>query len=125
MDFLGLRTMTIRDKDKFMARLWDWAILDGCFPGSRIRPTDVDGLVERNGHFLFIEAKGLGVDITTGQEILFRRLSELPKVSVLILWGETDKPQMMQLLHNGKAQDKKLCTLEDVRSLVLKWYRKT
>ncbi len=40
--------MTIRSKEVFLQGLWDWAVLDGCFGNTRIRPTDVDGLIERH-----------------------------------------------------------------------------
>ena len=66
--------MTIKNLEAFVENLWDWGFLDECFPGTRIRVTDIDGLVERNGHFLLIEAKSPGKDIPTGQRILFDRL---------------------------------------------------
>ena len=49
--------MTINDPVKFCAGLWDWGILNGCFGDTLIKPTDIDGFVERNGKFLFFETK--------------------------------------------------------------------
>jgi hypothetical protein len=41
--------MTINKLDAYVAGLWDWVCLDGCFGDTKIRPTDIDGLVERRG----------------------------------------------------------------------------
>lgn len=60
---------------------WDYLI--DCFPRG-IRPTDIDGMVEMNGSFLFLEQKGEGVPLQTGQLLAFKRLAELPKVTVVI-----------------------------------------
>ena len=88
--------MSIKDKAKYVANLWDWGFLDGCFGHTKIRVTDLDGLVERNGHFLFIEAKSSGVGVPRGQQILFDRLIESPQNSVLVIWGCPNKPEMAQ-----------------------------
>lgn len=60
---------------------WDYLI--ECFPRG-IRPTDIDGMVEMNGSFLFLEQKGAGVPIQAGQLLAFKRLAELPNVTVVI-----------------------------------------
>ena len=66
--------MTIQSEERFMASLWDWGILKGCFGDSKIEPTDMDGLVERKGHFLVLEAKQPGVKIKQGQWWTFNAL---------------------------------------------------
>lgn len=40
--------MTIHGSDRFLAGAWDWTVLDGCFGNTQIRPTDVDGMIERD-----------------------------------------------------------------------------
>ena len=89
--------MSIKNKDQYVANLWDWGFLDGCFGNTKIRVTDLDGLVERNGHFLFIEAKSSGVGVPRGQQILFDRLIESGRNTVLVVWGEPNRPEMARL----------------------------
>jgi hypothetical protein len=87
----------IRSAESYQQSWWDWIPYNECFAPTRIRITDVDGLVERNGHFLLVETKGNGVPIPTGQQILFNHLIEDKRWHVLIVWGETDSPTQFQL----------------------------
>jgi len=52
----------------------DWGFLDNSFSG-KIRVGDIDGVVEANGHGLFLEWKSAGASIPLGQEIMFKNLS--------------------------------------------------
>ena len=61
----------IRNLDYFKASIWDWTWLNGAFGGTQIRVSDIDGMVERRGHFLMIEGKKGGV-VSGGQEIMFQ-----------------------------------------------------
>ena len=58
-------------------------------PG-RVAPTDIDGVLERNGHFLFMEYKGTGLSLPMGQRIMLKNLKRLDpdKVTVWVVWGE-------------------------------------
>lgn len=115
--------MTIRNLDKYIEGLWDWAILDGCFGQTKIKPTDIDGCVERNGYTLFIEAKRPGVPIPKGQEIMFKNWVKTGAISVMVVWGETSKPQHMQVFSPFAIEDKKPITLDDFRDRVAAWYQ--
>lgn len=53
-----------------------WDDILECFAG-RVYPTDIDGMVERGGRFLFLEEKGAGVPLPTGQRLALQRLAEL------------------------------------------------
>jgi len=110
--------MTLYNKDAFMRNLWDWGILDGCFGDSHIRPTDVDGLVERNGKFLLLEAKSSGKEIPQGQQIMFNNLVKTGIFTVIIIWGQPDKPEKIQIW--GVPPEN--ATLEKFRSEVSDWY---
>lgn len=61
--------------------LWDEWI--ECFPRG-IRPADIDGMVEINGRFLFMEEKGLGATLTSGQGYALRRLARQPNTTVVV-----------------------------------------
>lgn len=52
--------------------------VDGAWPFPRgISPSDIDGFVECRGSVLFIETKGAGVSIPTGQDIALKSLRRL------------------------------------------------
>jgi hypothetical protein len=65
----------------YIQSLPSWDFLDGVFPRGII-PTDIDGMVEVNGHLLFLEEKRAGAGPKTGQLSAFRALSRLPGVKV-------------------------------------------
>lgn len=67
----------------FVDGLTDWTDIIECFP-RRIRPSDIDGVVELNDCFLFLEEKGIGVDLPLGQRIMLQRLSNRERISVLV-----------------------------------------
>jgi hypothetical protein len=72
------------DRGCYHNSLPDWSWMRGLFPRN-IRPTDVDGMVEVNGYFLFIEQKGAHAHFTEGQRLAFRRLAYSPAITVLII----------------------------------------
>lgn len=115
--------MTINDPVKYCAGLWDWSILDGCFGDTKIKPTDVDGFVERNGKFLWLETKSPGVEIPTGQQITFDALMKTGIFTVFVIWGDTNSPKEIQVMtYLGKCL-KKACDLNGLRDLVSRWYK--
>jgi len=114
----------IRDVDKFLDKLWPWDWVNDCF-GGKIRPTDIDGTVERNGFFLYLEGKSIGQELPTGQEIYFKNLTyKLGHGTVaLILWARiVGDPIMFQMIYEGKVSPIKNCTKEAIRIFCRKWY---
>ena len=66
-----------------------------------VYPSDIDGVLERNGQFLILEWKHHTVTkIPLGQDLMYRRLSQLPDFKVLYLFGcyDTWKISRMELL---------------------------
>jgi hypothetical protein len=53
-------------------------------------PSNVDGICERNGHFLVMEWKRPNEKISKGQELLLKALAQTPKFMVFIMVGDTD-----------------------------------
>lgn len=108
----------IRNREKFMESLWNWDLFKGCFPRG-ILPSDIDGHVEINCRWLFIEAKGRGVPIPRGQEIDFQRLATYnPRITVLVLWGDPGAPEeflLMPHMQRGK------CDADRVRAFAAAW----
>lgn len=104
--------------------MWNWAILHGCFGSTRISPTDVDGLVERNGHYLLLECKGAKVTgLDTAQHIVFRGLARDHGVTVFVLYGDRNLPTRMTVFHPGGDVERIDKTdLDGVRCRVKAWF---
>jgi hypothetical protein len=103
--------------------MWDFAIFDGCFT-PKIKPTDVDGLVERNGRFLLIETKGKDVqDLTRGQAITYQALAELGVFTILVMFGDRNCPQRAMIIReNGDFEHYLKTDLEEMREVVADWF---
>lgn len=99
----------VRDADKLLDNIWDWREYANCFPRN-IYPTDIDGMIEINNHFLFVETKLPHAPMPTGQRIALERLSQLPRVVVLIVYGKRNRPEQMQMIYNGKYGKLQPCT---------------
>lgn len=87
--------MTIRNMNSFISSLWDWSILDGCFGNTKIGVSDIDGVVERNGHTLFLETKRPNVPIPLGQHVMFDTWRKTGFATVIVIFGQADNPQHM------------------------------
>lgn len=114
--------MTIQDPYAFVRNLWDWACLDGCFGDTPIKPTDIDGVIERNGFFLFLETKEPGVPVKKGQRIFYTALAQKPGVSVFIVWGHPGKPEALQIFANNGISRPYTCDLDKLRLFVARWF---
>ena len=105
----------------------DFSLFNGCFGNSQVMPTDVDGIVERRGNFLFIEFKTDGKSVSTGQLITLKKLGRLKMFVVVVIWHEPCKihdpkiPTAMQILPSGK---KTSADTASVRDFVKKWWSK-
>lgn len=114
--------MTIRDMDGYIASLWDWGILNGCFGTAPIAATDVDGLIERRGLFLVIETKRPLAHIPQGQAILQKNLVKLEKFTVLNVWGYQNEPVQMQIITKDQVGQPLPCNIVAFRRVVTAWY---
>ena len=112
----------IRDPDAFWDGVWDWEMLDGCFGDSRIRPTDIDGFVERYGHFLVLEAKSPGVDIPEGQWRTFQALRDTGLFTILVIWGPKNEPRQLKLFTKEREYTYQQADTETLRNIVAWWY---
>lgn len=115
--------MTINNPDAFCAGLWDWSILDGCFGETKIKPTDVDGFVERHGKFLWLETKAPGASIPHGQMLTFLALQKLQVFTIMVIWGEKNAPVEIQLMTRHEIRDKEKCDVTKLQKLVSNWYK--
>ena len=115
--------MTINNPVAFCAGLWDWSILDGCFGDTKIKPTDLEGFVERSGNFLVLETKAPGTQLKAGQMITFRRLINTGFFTVIIVWGETNEPEEIMTLTKPNGENKHPnASIEMLRRFVGDWF---
>ena len=114
--------MTIRNAHSYLEGVWDWGILKGCFGETKIEPTDIDGFVERNGRFLVLETKHKDVPIMQGQFITFNKLVSTGYFTIIILWGNQNQPEQMQVLYPFHQTKIKEANIEDFRRTVKWWY---
>lgn len=115
--------MTINNIQAFIGGLWDWAILDGCFGNTRIKPADSDGIVERNGLLLILEAKGPNVELPTGQRIMFANLAKRGTATTIVVWGDPGQPTHYMVFHKRQKPKRKPCNLAILRRAVSNWYK--
>ena len=80
---------------------WDWRPVYGSF-SDRVRPMDIDFLVERNGKFLLFETKAPGVPIEAGQRRALEAISRIPQFTVAAIWGEPDEAAAISHLSRGQ-----------------------
>lgn len=70
------------DGNCYYEQLPNWDDLIACLPRD-IRPTDVDGMVEINGHVLFLEEKRPGVMLHEGQRRALWSLSGRDNITTM------------------------------------------
>jgi len=56
-------------------------------------PSNIDMICERKGHFLIGEWKKPNENMATGQQLLLKAFAQVPKFTVLVIVGNTDKEQ--------------------------------
>ena len=120
--------MTIHNMDAYTAAVWDYKILDGCLGRGNIKPTDVDGLVERNDRFLFMEYKPTGKVLSKGQERTFRALLHNPDNNVVVIEGNPMTETITRILwrHLDETFDHPFQNGDGrgaFRVLVAEWFR--
>lgn len=114
----------IRDDDAYLNGIWDWDILDGCFGNTNIRPTDLDGFVEKNCRFLVLEAKGPGAPIPEGQHLAFKALCGTGLFTVIVVWGPKNQPERLLVMTPEKDYSYDRADLQTFRNVVAWWYER-
>lgn len=114
--------MTINNPEAFCNGLWDWAILDGCF-GGNIKPTDIEGFVERKGKFLVLETKALNVAIPEGQRRTFEALSRVGCFTIFVIWGKRNEPERLAIWSSAGYHGVCQIDLSGFRNYCSRWYQ--
>ena len=114
----------IRNLEVYENSFWDWTPYNSCFGDTMIRISDVDGIVERKGKFLFLETKRPDELLTIGQRRLHDALRETGLFWVLVIRGERNTPINYSLRIKGMPEEKKNVTGEDeIKKVVQKWFK--
>jgi hypothetical protein len=116
--------MSIRDPVKFMEGHWDWKFIDDVLPG-RMKVSDIDGIIEKNRHFLVLEGKKPKIEIPLGQKIMLEALWKTGNCTVVYLWGEHSFVEEMEVLYpNGSRSKKKAADIQTVQKFIKWWINK-
>ena len=124
----GCAKASIRNPVQFliakMPQVYSW--LKGCFPRG-ILPTDIDGEVEINGHFLRLEFKHADLlrdgAIPKGQLSAFEALLKLRHFTIFLI-GQNDggEPVCMHIWHHdGTRKEKDPCDRTYVQQRCRSW----
>jgi hypothetical protein len=69
----------------------DYSDFMGLIPTNpNLVPSNVDGILERNGQFLILEWKRPKEKVSNGQRIMLQALASKPSFMVVIIYGNTD-----------------------------------
>lgn len=101
--------------------------------GGAIRPTDIDGQVERKGYFLTVEWKQRGADIPQGQRLMFENLTRTlhpegqrhTAFTVFIVWHEAGRPYdvyQMCSFREGKQRPIYRTDISGIWDACFAWY---
>jgi hypothetical protein len=95
-----MQQRNIRSVADLIRSLPDWTEFNECFAPSRIRISDVDGIVERKGEVLMFEVKRISATVPTGQVILYRTLAR-KGITVLVIHADMINDVPSERLKSG------------------------
>lgn len=87
----------LRDTEKYRNTIWDYTFANGLFADPGIKIGDIDGAVMWKGELLIVEFKSPHATSIAGQQLLFGRLLMRGHCTIIIVEGETNKPQRMKV----------------------------
>lgn len=82
--------------------------------------TDVDAVIEKNGHVLIVEMKKPYERLLVGQRILYQALAGKEDITVIVRWGERGATDMVQVINYHKSPIK--CTEGRFRAILAHWW---
>lgn len=106
----------------------NWELFDGCFDAKsqKIKVSDVDGVVEINGHLLWLEWKRRCEELSVGQKMLYKAFTyNSLKQTVLIVVGPLATPERYCIFSSGKQSPWKQCTREALRERMIRWTKRS
>jgi len=124
----------IRTAPEAFDGLFDWSWTQGCFgtkrdgTPSRITPMDIDAIIERKGHFLVFETKGIGVPVPDGQMYMLQAMYRRGRATILFIQGKINPEKAMVWCEEGFKSGKVMNCFADTDRLrmhefVKSWYQ--
>jgi len=123
--------VSINNLEMYLAAHFDFAPLKGCFGGT-ISPSDIDGIVERNGRFLTLEAKTGDAPVSDAADRMFKNRVKTGVDHVIVFWGDKDNPsdinsgwcvRRARIYRPNISPEEREVDLGGLRSLCEMWYR--
>ncbi len=118
----------IKDWEKFAESQWDWTIFNDCFlvelsKDIGIRISDIDGHVERKGHWLRIEGTEK-LEMSGGQLKSIRRDVDRG-TTVLIIIGPANEPNEMRIYRPFDKEPKvfRIRGITRIQQFITGWFR--
>jgi hypothetical protein len=96
-------------------------VFSECF-GNGINFGDVDGIVERKGHFLLLEWKGSGA-ISVGQRRLHDALLRVHGFAVVVVFGDPETMTVAKYVLRWRDKSRSGAGLDSLKDAVARWYR--
>jgi len=95
-----------------------------CFTG-KIAFSDIDAITEINNKFLLMEWKGIGGQVTGGQERMFRSLMQRDDFTVFLVYGDSKTMEVFYYLryHKNHVYKRRNGTLETLKQQFKIWER--
>lgn len=94
-----------------------------CFP-RKIAMSDIDGVVEQNGRFMFLEWKSHQGDLSYGQRTTFEKMTLVSgKFFVIVICGNAETMEVTHLrrIYRGDVGDWEPTTIEAVEEELTRW----
>lgn len=107
-------------KGCYIGLLPSWDDIIECLPRN-IRPTDIDGMVECNRHFLIIEEKSPNKALEHGQWVALKHQSEQPNTTVVVIRMAPESPAGMQALWFPQPNGFQDITREEFLGWITDW----
>jgi len=104
----------------------DYSEFKGLIPTNlHLVPSNVDGILERNGQFLILEWKRPGEKVSDGQRIMLQALAAKPSFMVVIIYGNTDNETIIDSYWLLTPEGKPIKTgigFESFKQFYRQWY---
>ncbi|MCO5159654.1 MAG: hypothetical protein M9939_00840 [Mesorhizobium sp.] len=94
----------------------------------KLTMSDIDGVAEVNGSFLFLEWKSHKGPLPVGQRILAERLTRLStQITYVVIQHEPGNPmgiENVMVVHAGKFSEWQECSIIDLNDRIAAWAKK-
>lgn len=103
----------------------DYGPLEDCFEG-KVRPSDIDMIVERKGHALIFEFKEYGgAEVHLAHLLMLSTLAKAPNTTVIVLYLDRQQDvttvREYRVVAGGALGPAKPCNFDELRKKIKAW----